>query len=146
MKYTKIDSVGKRVLAKELINWNSLEELIAIIEDIFLELSFVLIGNKPKVFRLQPDKAFVEIESLSMAENHKITLSYGIVNFSRIEIFSSYIFLHHTEDGGDVFSIHKVKDYNSITLKGKLENVLNLIFDDIRDCWKQSALTVGDFL
>jgi len=152
MTYTIINSVGKRVLVKD-IEWDTIESLAECMEEIVKELGFkdiqdnFVAGILKKTFRIQPDKAFVEIESFIMDRDYRLTLRYGVVNFSRIEDYISYIFQYnYKEGGGDYYTIHKYQDGKSSRVPGTLQNIVDGFFEDIRLCWKQSALSVGDFL
>ena len=150
--YTGINEMGKRVLVNS-IEWDTIESFVECMEEIYIELGFKDIEDNfrkdlsKRTFRLQPDKAFVEIESFIMDRDYRITLRYGVVNFGQIEEFLSYVFQYnYKEGGGDYYTMHKYENGKSTRISGTLKHMVEGLFEDIRLCWKQSALSVGDFL
>jgi len=148
MKYTKINSIGKRVVKSDIYWDGDIDKFASMFEEILIESGFSLYANSNeslKTFRMGKDKAFVELECFSLNLDYRITLKYGDKNLNYTPEFCSFLVVHNYKDGGDVYTFHRY-DYKTENLDMELDEILNRIFDDVREAWTISTKTTRDLL
>lgn len=142
MKYTRLNSIGKRELISD-IEWDGeVDKLRYIFETILKELGFNLlsIDDHLSIYELKPHTALVEASSILLNRDYRIDLKFGIFNMKTKGEYSSFLFLYEYADGGDIYNAYRYKDNKSEKLPFILNDIIENIFEDIRECWKQSVL------
>lgn len=148
MKYTRLNSIGKRELISD-IQWDGeVKNLREIFETILQEIGFHLlsIDDHFSIYELKPHTALVEASSIILDRDYRIDLKFGIFNMKTKGEYSSFLFLYDYADGGDIFNAYRYKDNKSEKLSFVLNDIIERMFEDIRDCWKQSVLNNEDVL
>ena len=148
MKYTHVNSIGKRELISD-IQWDGdIFQLKEIFETILKEIGFVLldIDENVSIYELKKHIAFVEASSIILDRDYRLDLKYGISNMKTKGEYSSFLFLHEYAEGGDIYKVSRYKDYRSEKLPFMFVEIIEKIFEDIRESWKQSVLNNEEVL
>jgi len=148
MKYTRINSIGKRELISDITWDGEVKKLRDILETILQEIGFVNVNvdENMSIFELKPHTALVEASSIILDKDYRIDLKFGIFNMKTKGEYSSFLFLYDYADGGDIYNSYRYKDNKSEKLSFILTDIIEKIFEDIRECWKQSVLNIEDVL
>ncbi len=148
MKYTKLNSIGKRELISD-IDWDGeVKNLRQIFETILNEIGFsnTMREDNMSIYELKPHTALVEASSILLDRDYRIDLKFGIFNMKTKGEYSSFLFLYDYAEGGDFYNAYRYKDNKSEKLSFVLSSIIEIMFDDIRECWKQSVLNNEDVL
>lgn len=148
MKYTKLNSIGKRELISD-IDWDGeVKNLRQIFETILNEIGFsnTMREDNLSIYELKPHTALVEASSILLDRDYRIDLKFGIFNMKTKGEYSSFLFLYDYAEGGDFYNAYRYKDNKSEKLSFVLSSIIEIMFDDIRECWKQSVLNNEDVL
>jgi uncharacterized protein YihD (DUF1040 family) len=148
MKYTRLNSIGKREIFSD-IEWDGdVKNLREIFETILQEIGFVNVSitDHMSIYQLKPHTALVEASSIILDRDYRIDLKFGIYNMKTIGEYSSFVFLYDYADGGDLYNAYLYKDNKSVKLKFFLTEIVEKLFEEIRECWKQSVLNNEDLL
>lgn len=143
MKYTRINSIGKRELISDNLKWDGeVDKLRGLFETILQEVGFQVlsIDDHLSIYELKPHTALVEASSIILDRDYRIDLKFGIFNMKTKGEYSSFLFLYDYAEGGDFYNAYRYKDNKSEKLSFVLTEIIERMFEDIRECWKQSVL------